>query len=67
MDQATTGPKNQNFGNPTGYIPLDQVFYAGNYSQKDFTLKSNCEKDISGSVLLYPRILFGAKMKIFKN
>ena len=30
-----------------------------------YTLKS--KKDISHNVLVYPKTLFGAKMKIFKN
>ena len=36
--------KNQNFRNPTNYIPIDPEFYADDYSQKDYTLKSNCKK-----------------------
>ena len=37
--------KNQNFRNPTYYIPLDPEFYADHYSQKeDYILKSNCKK-----------------------
>ena len=60
--------KNQNFRNPTYYIPLDPEFYADHYSQKkDYTLKSNCKKDIFHSVSLYPKALFGAKRKIFNN
>ena len=39
--------KNQNFRNPTNYTPLDPEFYAGHYSQKDYTLKSNCNKDMT--------------------
>ena len=59
--------KNLNFRNPTYYIPLDPEFYADHYSQKNYTLKSNCKKDIIHSVSLYAKTLVGAKMKIFKN
>ena len=46
---------------------MDPEFYADHYSQKDYTLKSNCKKKINHNVSLYPKALFGAKMKIFKN
>ena len=59
--------KNQNYRNPANYIPSDPEFYTDHYSQKDYTLASNCKKDIGHSVSLYPKTLFGAKMKIFKN
>ena len=59
--------KNQNYRNPTNYIPSDPKFCTDHYSQKDYTLASNCKKDIRHSVSLYPKTLFGAKMKIFKN
>ena len=59
--------KNKKFRNPTNYIPSDPEFYADHYSQKDYTLESNCKKDISHSLSLCPKILFGSKMKIFKN
>ena len=59
--------KNQNFRNPTNYIPSDPEFYADYYSQKDYTLESNCKKDFNHSVSLYPKTKFGAKMKIFEN
>ena len=59
--------KNLNFRNPTYYIPLDPEFYADHYSQKNYTLKSNCKKDIIHSVSLYAKTLVGAKMKICKN
>ena len=59
--------KNLNFRNPTYYIPLDPEFYADHYLQKNYTLKSNCKKDIIHSVSLYAKTLVGAKMKIFKN
>ena len=49
--------KNQNFRNPTNYIPLDREIYANHYSQKDYTLKSNCKKDISHNVSLYLKTL----------
>ena len=59
--------KNKKLRNPTNYIPSDPEFYADHYSQKDYTLESNCKKDISHSLSLCPKILFGSKMKIFKN
>ena len=37
--------KNQNFRNPKNYTTLDPEFYADHYSQKGYTLKSNCNKD----------------------
>ena len=59
--------KNQNFRNPTYYIPLNPEFYVDHYSQKKgYTLKSNCKKDIH-SVSLYPKTLFRAKLKMFNN
>ena len=64
---STRRAKNQNFRNPTNHIPMDPEFYADHYSQKDYTLKSNCKKDINHNVSLYPKTLFGAKTKIFKN
>ena len=39
--------KNQNFWNPANYLPLDPEFYADHYSQKDCTLKSNFNKDMT--------------------
>ena len=39
--------KNQNFWNLTNYIPLDPEFYADHYSQKDCTLESNFNKDMT--------------------
>ena len=60
--------KNQNFRNSTYYIPLDPEFYADHYSHKKrLYLESNCKKDIIHSLSLYPKTLFGAKMKIFNN
>ena len=59
--------KNQNFRNTTNYIPLNAEFYTDHYLQKDYTLKSHCEKDISHNLLLYSKALFRAKMKMFKN
>ena len=59
--------KNENFRNLTNYIPIDPKFYAGHYSQKDYTLKSNCKKDVNRNVALYPETLFEAKTLIFKN
>ena len=50
--------KNQNFRNLTNYIPIDPEFYADQDSQKDFTMKSNCKKDISHIVSLYLKTLF---------
>ena len=58
--------KNQNFRNPANDIPLDPEFYAYHYSQKDYTLKSNCKKDNRRNVLLYLKALCGTKMIIFK-
>ena len=39
--------KNQNLRKPTNYIPLDPESYTDHYSQKDYALKSNCNKDMS--------------------
>ena len=50
--------KNRNFRNRTNYIPSDPEFYADHYLQRDYTLESNCKKDISHSVSLYPKALF---------
>ena len=36
---------------------MDPEFYADHYSQKDYTLKSNCKKDINHNVSLYPKTL----------
>ena len=58
LGQATIRVKNQNFWNPTNYIPLEPEFYADHYSQKDvlkigwdyftnFTLKSKFNKDMT--------------------
>ena len=58
--------KNQNFRNPTNYIPLDPELYAYHYSQKDYTLKSNCKKDNCRNVSLYLKTLCGTKLIIFK-
>ena len=44
---STRRAKNQNFWNLTNYIPLDPEFYADHYSQKDCTLKSNFNKDMT--------------------
>ena len=47
LGQVTIGPKNQNFRNPTNYIPLTPDFYNDHYSRKDYNLKSNCNKDMT--------------------
>ena len=64
---STHKAKNQNFRNQTNYLPIDPEFYADHYSEKGYTLKSNFKKDINHNVSLYPKTLFGAKLKIFKN
>ena len=46
---------------------IDPKFYADHYSQKNYTLKSNCKKDVNRNVAPYPETLFEAKMLIFKN
>ena len=47
---------------------MDPELHTDYYSQKDYTLKSNCKKDINHkNVSLCPKTLFQVKMKIFKN
>ena len=47
-------------------MPLDPEFYAYHYSQKDYTLKSNCKKDIRHNVSLHSKTMYGMKMIIFE-
>ena len=47
FNPSTYWTKCQNFRNPTNYISLDPEFYADRYLQEDYTLKSNCNKDMT--------------------
>ena len=47
FSSSTYKTKFQNFRNPINYIPLDPEFYGDHYLQEDYTLKSNCNKDMT--------------------
>ena len=68
LDQATIWPKIKiSETQHIIYTIRSRILCWSLFTKKDYTLKSSCKKDIIHSVSLYPKTLFGVKMKMFNN